>query len=981
MLNRKTIEISKLCLRTLTLFLVLIYSNSLLGQGFGCEVKSTETLQKSSNSNQFDLTTEEILCLPDITFRLAFHFEADANGNNFICDSNDPLVANIWTTRYAPTLVNQIIGRLNSNMTEALLLNGDEVDAKIRFETFGEGECGNDIFVYNHNEPFNLVPGAFNVFFVSDNPLDNMMSGFSSPGWANLTLQNIINHWINGGNQNWWDVATLLGHEWGHSRGLQHTFVQTNPCIQANGGDINCIAECGPVCHPGPNPPQGNNCWNQSQNQLMMSNGNGNSNLTECEFGELWNFILNNDEPFQTFETCNLPPNNDRIVYDDNASIVWNTRKMFTKHIIIKSGTTITVDCEVLMGGDKEIFVENGAKLIVDGGTITSLCDQELWRGIKVEGGSDDYAVEIRPNSTIENTRQSAVSMFDNDSYLIGNGNAHVLIESSDFINCNRILALGSFTNAHNKSKVIGNVHDGGKYSVTNWNCRNVEVSGFNLFRNISESCIVNATGQMFIEGNAFFSDKNDILFASTSPSLASTIKDNNFFGRLNGVKLMGTSISRHIIEGNRFHSNMYGVVMDGDTHFHILDNVFTSENGGAFINNGTKSNLVESNNIFTNNIGLCTSGINTGFVINDNCYRTGAGDNHITGSIGHVQAQLLASNTGIFPANNCFTDQGSIVNPVGDFVGSFESIAYYEPNDGNIDCRDAVNAPSNVVIVENLNMKIPECGSEGGGPTDAPCNPKHELGIVVESLNELEKIMSTLDQKSNEFAVYTNCMKNVRSIWLELNFKKGNFKEARSYLSSQKDDDSKLLMFESYMLEKNTSKAKEYLKSLGKGSEQMNDFVTLQEINLKRIDSKNDFKVTAKELRQVYQIATKKHSCAAYGKSLYFGLTEELLSSEMPTILKKFDLEQRSAPEREENAILVYPVPFDNTLNIVFQQNPSKKSTLVIEDILGRRVVELKEISSSEIINTSNWGQGIYSLYLINDGKVIEYRKLSLVK
>ena len=59
----------------------------------------------------------------------------------------------------------------------------------------------------------------------------------------------------------------------------------------------------------------------------------------------------------------------------------------FYQDIVIKSGNTLTVQCEVQFVPDAKIIVEPGAKLIIDGGKLTNdNYYRTFWQGIEVWG-------------------------------------------------------------------------------------------------------------------------------------------------------------------------------------------------------------------------------------------------------------------------------------------------------------------------------------------------------------------------------------------------------------------------------------------------------------------------------------------------------------------------------------------------------------------------------------------------------------------
>ena len=123
MSNRQTVKPSNqshLLTKFLFLMLLLGFNNSLEGQNWNCDTQNhSSSWQRTSNCSQFDLTTDEIRCLPDITINLAFHFEADANEVNFTCDPNESVPSPSW---YAPNLTQFIIDRINLHFSSALFI-------------------------------------------------------------------------------------------------------------------------------------------------------------------------------------------------------------------------------------------------------------------------------------------------------------------------------------------------------------------------------------------------------------------------------------------------------------------------------------------------------------------------------------------------------------------------------------------------------------------------------------------------------------------------------------------------------------------------------------------------------------------------------------------------------------------------------------------------------------------------------------------
>ena len=84
--------------------------------------------------------------------------------------------------------------------------------------------------------------------------------------------------------------------------------------------------------------------------------------------------------------------------------------RRYYQNVIVDSGVTLTISCQVEMSPNARIIVRPGGKLIVDGGTLTSACAGEMWQGIEVVGdrtknqtAANQGVVELRNGATIEN--------------------------------------------------------------------------------------------------------------------------------------------------------------------------------------------------------------------------------------------------------------------------------------------------------------------------------------------------------------------------------------------------------------------------------------------------------------------------------------------------------------------------------------------------------------------------------------------------
>ncbi len=93
-----------------------------------------------------------------------------------------------------------------------------------------------------------------------------------------------------------------------------------------------------------------------------------------------------------------------------SGNITWTGNKMIHDSLVVDSLAALTVEDTIYMSSAARFIVRPGGKLIVDGGTITSACDGEMWPGIEVVGdrtknqtAANQGVVELRNGATIEN--------------------------------------------------------------------------------------------------------------------------------------------------------------------------------------------------------------------------------------------------------------------------------------------------------------------------------------------------------------------------------------------------------------------------------------------------------------------------------------------------------------------------------------------------------------------------------------------------
>lgn len=952
--------------------LIILFSSSLYAQ-VECELMGTpsNSITTSTNCDEILLSYDEISPLPQVNFKLAFHFKAKSNGQNFTCDPNDPIVNLNWHF-YAPNYVNRVVSELNDRMSEGLVINGTHFDMDVRFSLQNGGDCGPGIFIYGPSESISPIADAINIHFLND-PQDPGIRGWTSFGVNNIYVENVMDQALQG-SVKWWEHARLINHEFGHTRHLHHTFYCDNPC---NGIDIDADDECYGTCKTQPN--TGNGCFGSST--LTMGYG-PQLYFTKCEYEQLWNYILNNDRPYQSFDICEESATSIEINQDFNSYVIWDEVKVFNQNVRIKTGTTIEVICDVLMGANKRIIVEPGAKLIVNGGRITNLCEDE-WRGISVYGGNTDFDVKFTNQAVIENTSGPAVTMLAPEPWPnvsnFGNGILHA--EYTTFNNTSRLVELISWSPLPNASYIRNCIQNGGSTSITNWNCQGVEILD-NEFKNIENYCLVSETGSFIAENNNFNSIKTDILFNNVSAGIHSEIKYNSFNGQSNGYNARGTTFAQNIILGNEFQCGSIDFINDGQNQFDCQYNTFSASFGVFSSSNGSGITDVGHNEFDGNFAGIVTRGDNLDFNFFENCYSTIAVDNHIAGSVSTV----IHNNIGA--ANNCFSHAGISNSSITDIGGSPSLIYYLEPQDINTDCRDAINASAGVTRLPwGGQLDLPNCGYTSSISTnETNCFPDQSL-TIINAINILGTLTTEIDNVQNDqnltseqieiiVSMKQRCYRRVQMFLIESYINSNDYISARNILmSDSSNSDYQVLIFSTYVLENDLVGAQQYLNSITTNQEDMLDFIDIQNINLDRIPLGPFYQPSTSELLKVETIALKTHRYSGYAKALHYIFTNEVILSSMPDI-QESETRRGKSLEHENGNGFVYPNPFDNILMMTMDNDCTKD--VRIFNINGNIVYQNSTESSELLIKTSNLVPGLYTL-VVNCNNELEYSEIFL--
>ena len=160
----------------------------------------------------------------------------------------------------------------------------------------------------------------------------------------------------------------------------------------------------------------------------------------------------------------------------DSAQILVREKSSFTisrgadftggiaAEIIVDSLSTLYVYDTAKLRREARIIVRPGGKLIVNGGTLTSACDGEMWQGIIVEGNANIRQTALAQgsvilnNATIENARDAICTMGSDTNAVFEHTGGIIQATNTLFRNNRRSVAFLSYENHTTGGAVTDNV-------------------------------------------------------------------------------------------------------------------------------------------------------------------------------------------------------------------------------------------------------------------------------------------------------------------------------------------------------------------------------------------------------------------------------------------------------------------------------------------------------------------------------------------
>lgn len=334
---------------------------------------------------------------------------------------------------------------------------------------------------------------------------------------------------------------------------------------------------------------------------------------------------------------------------DITASETWDFPVKMYQDLVVKSGATLTIQCEVQFVPQASLIIEPGGRVIIDGGKLTNEWhDHTYWQGVQVWGTSNQHQypigsptyqgyLQLINGGSIENAVNGARNWKPGDYNKIGgvivasnaafknNRRAIEFVTYRNFSQTNPLITRPNLSSFSQTNFEVNNSIIGGSsnfiYHVSMW-----EVTGINFtdcdFSNLCSSKTHSTSGNRGI----YSIDANYNVKAGCSSGLSpcpdANLLKSTFTGFSAGIEASDGSTTNTIsVDQSVFTDNLYGVLVTGVNN--------TSVNRSNFYIGGfTGTGLIPGSTHY----GIYTDN-STGFVIEENkLYRTDGTTSAVTG-------------------------------------------------------------------------------------------------------------------------------------------------------------------------------------------------------------------------------------------------------------------------------------------------------------------------------------------------------------
>ena len=366
--------------------------------------------------------------------------------------------------------------------------------------------------------------------------------------------------------------ARHIAHELGHTLGLYHTYSPGETCDQDSIEYLSDVFNNGICPHIGD---WGSNAYSSIDaitNNIMGGNKSS-GYYSPQQVGKMQRAL--HIQSIASFVDCSVYSS---IPMEITSDETWDFKMRVYRDIVVKTGATLTLECSLLMPPYSKIIVEKGAKLYVDGGLITSSCDQS-WEGIVVEGDPNadqnldtQGFVYIKNESTIKNARIAIKS----------DGGGIIKARDSYFTNNLTSIEISNYPESESWGDIYRNifeVNDEHLFNPSDFNGNVAQISLYNIKKHTRiKGDTIRYTGSSNLGMNGI-----SVVFSglSITESYSSGVHYRNIFENLEkGIQILNIANSNPvIIQDSDFSNTKQGVYAISANNLIVENNTFDMGN------------------------------------------------------------------------------------------------------------------------------------------------------------------------------------------------------------------------------------------------------------------------------------------------------------------------------------------------------------------------------------------------------------------
>lgn len=709
-----------------------------------------------------------------------------------------------------------------------------------------------------------------------------------------------------------------------------------------------------------------------------------------------------------------------------NTDETWDFDRRVYGDIIVETGATLILTCKLLMPLNGRITVKRGARLILDGGTITranTCIGNEKWQGIQIFGNNEiahtasmldenislpaeaPGVVIVKNDAIIEHAKAAITTNPAGIGYPTVKGFWNGLIHASGSRFLNNIHAIGFMrddqvdgTENINLSAFVDcefiNEDGLANFGVTTWEANNIFFDNC-TFQNLNMAGILTYDSGLTIKNSTFSGNKHGVEVKATAPLSAELViggdqtLDGNFFTN-NEVGVYGASIDKLDLARNTFNNNYVGFYAVGESEYEVNYNTFI---GGEFgignIETGKGYKKTTCNEYFNTTVGMYNGGNTLGLQFDHekfecpynvmiDAYSFNPGQMAAQGNQGNARWNFFTANSEFHIFTGPFTTPFSYWHPSPTIHPLLKPAC---STNENTNCTHI----SDYYTYETMGGQL-GCLSEELTEDflQLPCFDK---ACLIQIKNEIDQLQTQIGQQGNDDVLQAALdqlkfqKRHLLNYLLSNLFTTESYDEIETILDIEGSQESRKKLIGLKLRRQKWVDASILLSDLPVLTQDDYDFKIIQEINLNRLAEEENYVLSLSDKSILLNLASQKQASAVYAQSLLGLLANHFFDADLPNLAQLRFEKESSSPPKTIAGMTAIPNPVTEHVCISFPPNIKlHNGKLSVVNNIGERVKEvlIPEGNLSHInLDLNSLKTGLYFILLEQEGKTLGHLKL----